>query len=73
MKSKLKEIGKPGLRSVESGVAQNNQVPTTIDQLSYIEDLALELKELALQGGHETLSGIFDMASREARLRKAAG
>ncbi len=73
MKSKLKEIGKPDLRSVECGVAKKDQLPTMIDQLSYIEDMALELKEMATQGGFETLSGIFDMASREARLRRNAG
>jgi len=44
--------------------------PSDVDHLNYIEDMALELKEMAAQAGFETLSGILDMASREARLRK---
>ena len=44
--------------------------PTDVDQLNYIEDMVLELKEMASRAGFETLSGILDMALREARLRK---
>ena len=44
---------------------------TDQDKLNYIEDLALELKQMSTKAGFETLSCIFDIAHREAKLQKA--
>ena len=41
------------------------------DQLSYIEDMTAELREMSARGGFEALSCIFDIALQEARLRRA--
>jgi|GEM_PF-3942954 len=45
--------------------------PPYDDQLRYIEDMAAELREMAARGGFEALSCIFDMARREAQLRRS--
>jgi hypothetical protein len=39
------------------------------DQLEYIADMILELRQIAARAGHGTLSGILDLAHSEARLR----
>ena len=44
--------------------------PTTSEQLYYLEQMALDMKRIAQSEGFETLSGIFDMAHREAQLRR---
>jgi hypothetical protein len=46
---------------------------TVGERLDYIADMAQELKAIAAQGGHRTLTGLLDLACQEALLRRRAG
>ena len=45
----------------------------TGERLEYIAAMAQELKAMAAQGGHETLTGLLDLAYQEALLRRRVG
>ncbi|MCC7250920.1 hypothetical protein [Hyphomicrobium sp.] len=58
----------------KTGNTQESQVPvgtsqSEIDQIEYIADLVLELRELARKYNLSTLAGILDLAHAEARQR----
>jgi hypothetical protein len=46
---------------------------TAGERLDYIATMAQELKAIAAQGGHRTLTGLLDLACQEALLRRRAG
>lgn len=43
--------------------------PKTRDQVEYMADLILELRDMARNSGLETLAGLLELANAEARLR----
>ncbi|HEY5830797.1 MAG: hypothetical protein ACAH24_15515 [Hyphomicrobiaceae bacterium] len=45
----------------------------TGERLEYIAAMVQELKAMAAQGGHETLTGLLDLAYQEALLRRRVG
>jgi hypothetical protein len=45
----------------------------TDERLEYIAAMARELKAMAAQGGHQTLTGLLDLAYQEALLRRRVG
>ena len=61
----------PASKNTDTPTSTLVHQPTDQDWLNYIEDMTLEMKEIADGAGFETLSGILDIAWREARLRKA--
>lgn len=61
--------GLPALEGAPAGLP----AASSAQRLAYIADMALELKSMAEQADCPTLTGLLELAHREARLRQRLG
>lgn len=75
MSSKTRTVGSPGkpASTGHNAIAESsNPEQSPEDVAAYMADMLLELKQMAENSGHVTLSKVLEIAHREANWRKAS-